>query len=323
MTLPTPPGLEGLVDLACRDGVDIRPTLLRVLTDLYVQKPHHTPEEEQHYVELSQRLFKTVDEKTKAAVTARLMNYGQVPEALQPHLAIHMILPEAPLVPDAPAVTETSAVAETAEPVVEQPSPAEQASELTEIFFAATTEERHLILVHLDAATNTGAAPVRNAAQVVRTLESCALRHDAAAFARELVGALSLDRTMADRIVEDPSGEPLLLVAKVLEMPAAVLQRVLLFLNPSVGQSVQRVYELAALYDTVTKAGATHLLAIFRLATPASHPAYRSVLYQSELWDDGTIGAREAATPRQHRGNGGMASEMASDAEIIAAIRNR
>ena len=30
--------LDGLVDLACRDGVDIRPTLLRVLTDLYVQK---------------------------------------------------------------------------------------------------------------------------------------------------------------------------------------------------------------------------------------------------------------------------------------------
>ena len=36
------PPLDGLVDLACRDGVDIRPTLLRVLTDLYVQKPTHS-----------------------------------------------------------------------------------------------------------------------------------------------------------------------------------------------------------------------------------------------------------------------------------------
>ena len=36
------PKLDGLVDLACRDGVDIRPTLLRVLTDLYVQKPKHS-----------------------------------------------------------------------------------------------------------------------------------------------------------------------------------------------------------------------------------------------------------------------------------------
>ena len=43
------PKLEGLDSLARRDGVDIRPTLVRVLTDLYVQKPTHTSEEERHY----------------------------------------------------------------------------------------------------------------------------------------------------------------------------------------------------------------------------------------------------------------------------------
>ena len=42
--------LDGLVDLACRDGVDIRPTLLRVLTDLYVQRPTHSADEETQYV---------------------------------------------------------------------------------------------------------------------------------------------------------------------------------------------------------------------------------------------------------------------------------
>jgi hypothetical protein len=47
------PPLDGLVDLACRDGVDIRPTLLRVLTDLYVQKPKHSAEEETQYAELA------------------------------------------------------------------------------------------------------------------------------------------------------------------------------------------------------------------------------------------------------------------------------
>ena len=49
------PPLDSLVDLACRDGVDIRPTLLRVLTDLYVQKPAHSAEEETQYVELALR----------------------------------------------------------------------------------------------------------------------------------------------------------------------------------------------------------------------------------------------------------------------------
>ena len=55
------PKLEGLDSLARRDGVDIRPTLLRVLTDLYVQKPAHSAEEERHYTELALRLIDSVD----------------------------------------------------------------------------------------------------------------------------------------------------------------------------------------------------------------------------------------------------------------------
>ena len=51
------PKLEGLDSLARRDGVDIQPTLLRVLTDLYVQKATHTSEEERHYTELALRLI--------------------------------------------------------------------------------------------------------------------------------------------------------------------------------------------------------------------------------------------------------------------------
>ena len=66
------PPLDGLVDLACRDGVDIRPTLLRVLTDLYVQKPTHSAEEETQYVELALGLIDAVDAATRATVAARL-----------------------------------------------------------------------------------------------------------------------------------------------------------------------------------------------------------------------------------------------------------
>jgi hypothetical protein len=308
MTVPTPPGLEGLVDLACRDGVDIRPTLLRVLTDLYIQKPIHTPDEEQHYVELAQRLFKTVDSDTKAAVAARLMRYGRVPEALSHHLAMHTILPETPsLSPDPPEIEAAPA-----------PTAEAQASELTEIFFSAEASERRLILAHLDVVAKNAAPRVKNAEKIVRHLEACALRHDAGAFARELVGTFSLDRDLADRIVEDPSGEPLLLIAKILEMPPPVLQRVLLFLNPAVGQSVQRVYDLAALYENFSSRAAAHLLSIFKMATPPAHPPYQAVLYQSELWDDGLIGAREAATPHEHRH-----SEPRIDVAQPAAIRSR
>ena len=35
-------GLDGLTDLGTRSGIDMRPTLLRVLTDLYVHRLSHT-----------------------------------------------------------------------------------------------------------------------------------------------------------------------------------------------------------------------------------------------------------------------------------------
>ncbi|MGC1540704.1 MAG: DUF2336 domain-containing protein, partial [Xanthobacteraceae bacterium] len=42
-------GLDNLTHLGLRGGVDMRPTLLHVLTDLYVQKLTHTPDEVRHY----------------------------------------------------------------------------------------------------------------------------------------------------------------------------------------------------------------------------------------------------------------------------------
>ena len=47
------PGLEDLVDLGSAHQIDMRPTLLRVLTDLYLQRPAHTAEDERYYTELA------------------------------------------------------------------------------------------------------------------------------------------------------------------------------------------------------------------------------------------------------------------------------
>ena len=47
--------LEDLLDLGT--GIDMRTTLLRVLTHLYLQRPTHTPEEEHYYTELALRLI--------------------------------------------------------------------------------------------------------------------------------------------------------------------------------------------------------------------------------------------------------------------------
>ncbi|MGB7076774.1 MAG: hypothetical protein WBD53_06260, partial [Xanthobacteraceae bacterium] len=56
--------LINLSRVGLRGGVDMRPTLLRVLTDLYVQKLTHTVDEERHYTELALRLLDAVDVPT-------------------------------------------------------------------------------------------------------------------------------------------------------------------------------------------------------------------------------------------------------------------
>ena len=76
------PNLDGLTELANRDGVDIKPTLLRVMTDLYAQKPVHTLEEENHYTELALRLIDQVDAGTRAIVANRLANYPGAPRTI-------------------------------------------------------------------------------------------------------------------------------------------------------------------------------------------------------------------------------------------------
>ncbi|MET0869178.1 MAG: DUF2336 domain-containing protein, partial [Pseudorhodoplanes sp.] len=80
-------GLAGLAGLADHSGLDIRPTLLRVLTDLYVQKPSHGPEEERHYIELALRLIEDVDAGTCAAVAASLSKYPAAPAEVMQRLA--------------------------------------------------------------------------------------------------------------------------------------------------------------------------------------------------------------------------------------------
>src|ERR1700692_3660545 len=53
MKPPTLSSLNGLADIGLRSGVDMRPTLIRVLTDLYVQKLIHTADEERPYTALA------------------------------------------------------------------------------------------------------------------------------------------------------------------------------------------------------------------------------------------------------------------------------
>jgi hypothetical protein len=282
--LPAYPTLDGLVDLACRDGVDIRPTLLRVLTDLYIQKPVHSADEKIQYIELALGLIETVDAATRAIVTARLRAYPHAPAAVLDKLA---------------GTTAAAPAASHAESEPTDRPTAKPASglELAELFFAAGTDERRLILTNLDVAA--ARQPRQNlplSRDVARRLENAALQRNTGEFTRELEHALGIARTLAHRIVGDPSGEPIVVATKALGMKAEVLQRILLFLNPDIGLSVQRVYDLALLFDEITFAAAEQMVTIWRRSVARARPQHAPV-----HWDDERRSARGMATPQPHR----------------------
>jgi hypothetical protein len=272
------PSLDSLVDLACRDGVDIRPTLLRVLTDLYVQKPVHSAEEETQYVELARGLIDTVDATTLAVVADRLSAYPAAPAAILARLGIP---------------SSRSA----AQPTPQTGSNPTAHNDLLEIFFAANSGERGLILTNLDVADETaGHRPAPASTEVIRRLENAALQRNPGEFARMLERALGISRALAERIARDPSGEPIVVAARALGMTAAVLHRILLFLNPAIGQSVERVYDLARLYDDLAPGAAERMLTIWRQAGGRSRPQHEPV-----HWDDERRDARSLSTPARYR----------------------
>src|SRR6476646_5061139 len=99
---PMFPGFDGLMTLSRREGVDIRPTLLRVLTDLYVQTSAHSADEERQFVELTSRLIDEVDDATRAAVRARLAVYPATPAAILDKLGLRRADPAQPMPTAAP-----------------------------------------------------------------------------------------------------------------------------------------------------------------------------------------------------------------------------
>ena len=259
---PTDPRLEGLYDLGLRDGIDIRPTLLRVLTDLYVQKPLHTLEEERQFCELATGLIDAVDPATRAIVTATLRDYAATP---------------------LPVWRKLSA---------EAPPPHNE--DLCELFFEASPEERRLILLNLVAEQSVH--PPQASPDTLTRLEARALQRNASEFTRTLRAALGVSAQLALRVVQDSSGEPLVVALKALGMPPAALQRVLLFLNPAIGHSVRRVHELATLFDELSPNAAAQMLSIWRAAAPA-----RKALHEPVTVDDEKRSARSFANPQARR----------------------
>lgn len=393
------PHFESLITQSRKDGLDTRPVLARVVTDLYVQEPHHTPEEERRFAELIGGLLDTIDVASRAAIAKRLAAYHQAPRALLRRLAEDVIAVAAPVLsspvlpeeeraaiarrlggahaaafhqsamqavpaapirataapveppqrpvtmpevprsvremfqsinerlaqpiltprtvpearpepavaaPDHPPAAETAlpaaAVAEpveepAAEIAVDAPAPAPRPGNRGDAFFAADSNARRAALQTLAADATAAAATIdpARAADAVRRLEAAALQRKARDFAWEIERALEIPRATAAQITADPSGEALVAALAALATPPDVVLRVLLFLNPAIGQSVARVFELVQLHRELKRETALRLVQLWQ----GEAPAVRAPRHQPYLAPDQGRVRRGAAEPQR------------------------
>ncbi|MGY3453542.1 DUF2336 domain-containing protein [Bradyrhizobium sp. USDA 4353] len=309
------PGFDGLLTLSRREGVDIKPTLLRVLTDLYVQASTHSADEERQFVELVSRLIDDVDDTTRAAVRARLAIYPGTPIEILRKLGLRpapdeALLPLAGLIP--PALRPHAPAPDEAAPAGLAMQP-KDAAELSEMFLRAASKERIAILQNLATAPLKPAAPIpqHRAAHAIEALEMAAFNADVETFTVELGESLILPARITHEVMNDASGEPLACALKALAMPAPVFERVLLFLKPEMGQSVQTVFRLSRFYERLSERAALVMLAAWRgSAVAAMRAKHRAALYDDERQHvrggSSRMGAQSPAKPIVRTGTDGF-----------------
>jgi hypothetical protein len=308
-------GLDGLTDLSKRSGIDMRPTLLRVLTDLYVHRLSHSADEEHHYTELAMRMLEAVDVPTRVAVAKRFAHYQRPPLRILQWLArdLPMVAGELrghPLLQAPGSTPRESGAAAVGSAEVDRAGgghnargggkavDAAAATELNELFFTATTTERRLILLnmHVVDPDPTLRSRVVASASIGQELEGAALTGKREQFAARLAQALRIPHEQARRIANDELGEPVLVAAKTLALRRDVLYRILMFVNPAVGHSVERVHTLASLYDALEARAAEAMLAIWQ-ALPAGERTRFGLRPQSH--DDSRPRARAGAAAQR------------------------
>jgi hypothetical protein len=273
-------GLHHLARMGMPGDSAMRPALLRVLTELYVQKPAHTADEERHYTELALRLLDTADIGSRIAVAQRLAHYRSPPRRVVEHLAGEI------------SRTRNGELASL------PPIGIEIASELNELFFTANPEERRLILMNLDVIAPLPAKrtePSREDSLGAR-LEAAVLSRNREAFAQDLAQALQISRAQARRIADDDLGEPIVTAAKALNIRRGALYRILLFVN--IGRSVARVQALTELHHALPVEAAEQMAAIWRALPKIDRTTER---HQPVLWEGkSTTGARRESAIKNH-----------------------
>jgi hypothetical protein len=288
--------LQGLMEPSRRDGLEIRPTLLREIVDLYIQQPMHTASEAARFTELVSRLLDHADQPMRVAIAARLAPYSGTPSGValrlareemavaEPMLRLSHSLGAAELhaILDLKSVPHAIALAARADlpqsvaaritghaPMISAQTDHAPDQTIAGRFLDAGQAERLQILTALDRLGPLGSREWRASvpAAILDRLEQAVLRREPLEFARLLEQSLNVPRPIAERITADPSGEPVVILLRALSAPIETVTRILLLLNPEIGQSVRRVFALIDLYETIAEPLAQYLAQEWRVQT--------------------------------------------------------
>jgi len=241
-----------LIGLGDRPGLDMTARLLLALTALYVQRPTHTAEEQQQYIELALRLIDKVEAATRTAAAGILQRHPDAPVEVVARLGGRQ-----PPRDDAPEGEPHSA----------------RDGAFGEAFFAASPAERRRLLSLMPRGCGDDVQPApEDSERSYGKVDAAALQGRVCEFTREFERLIDMPQSLCERILNDPSGEPMVVAAKAAGMPIAILQRILLLVSASASYSVQRVYDLTDLYHGLDCRAARNLLAQWRTQAKRNDP---------------------------------------------------
>ncbi|MBL8568759.1 MAG: hypothetical protein JNK84_06700 [Phreatobacter sp.] len=323
---PRLPQVQRLIGLSRSNGVDVRPTLLRVVVDQFVAEPHHGAAEVTRFGELVLHLLDRADESERAIVAAKLAPHPQTPTALARRLAADVPAVACPVLAQSPALSDDdqflavrSGDAEKAAAVASRADLGLAALVALEDFDDASVAAALAARVPVqpiamrrtigDGPRDLGSAflggtaaqretliaelvlrPLSIAAETPsdpkRAVELSALSRRTGALAAALVNVLGLAPDTAGRIAGDESGETLIVVARALDLGREAAARILLFAHEAVGTSVARVYDLTALYDALPRPAALTILQSWQAASEALPAPVRTARHASVLAQD-------------------------------------
>jgi hypothetical protein len=273
------------IELAERPSADMAARLLIALTALYVQRATHTAEEQQQYSELALHLIDKVEAATHTVAAAMLRRHPDAPAQVAARLGGMPSARDGD--PEAePRSTPDQRCAGTqhlkgnlgiaqAAAGTASDAPARQTESLTpefgEAFFAASpAQRRRLISLIADRHGDDPAVAPDDGERVFGSIDAAALHGRIGAFTCEFERLIDIPRSLCERILNDRSGEPMVVAAKAVGMPIAILQRILLLVNPAASHSVERVYDLTELYHDLDGRAARDLLVEWRTQATAS-----------------------------------------------------